>query len=458
VRAASEEIGCSRDPKSVGISDTLARAGDLLAVADLVNLSPFAVRLYTKYLLGGYSPNQAYVKVFSVNMNFFHNAVSSLLPFRGQSAKEGKINQLLKVIDFLSGRKLRREATDKSKLDEFLSNLYGLGEYTRKATKAHDYVVSVWVDCPGYVLPHKYKEMGLPNLLENAIRQLEAKHGVTVQVSGFVGLLEKCSHQSGLWKPMMYLGRRRVEDTAQVYRAILEERPIPVTPSGDIPLGILSPTPVGLSRLALEYSEFFRQVPSITSVLDALQPIFRNFGNKMHNRFFHSFTVNLFFPADLPDMGVRATGFLSKLLATTTYIPRDSLADGSGDDSAYFEGLDHHQLIYRLIAISLGLEPRRCQVSGLKLMVFANRCIGLVAPSVLDGDGDVITVSTSSLRHQPNRDCLEFNGELMLEAVKIADEPFPRYRAAGIWVPHGAREVSKAGAYIEPEYPNALLG
>lgn len=85
-RTASEEIGCA----SAEIS-TLARSRDLSTVANLANLtnlSTFADRVYTKYLLGGCSPVEAYTKVITANATFANNALSSLSPFRGPSAKE----------------------------------------------------------------------------------------------------------------------------------------------------------------------------------------------------------------------------------------------------------------------------------------------------------------------------------------------------------------------------------
>lgn len=56
------------------------------------------------------------------------------------------------------------------------------------------------------------RRCALPSLLEDAIRQLEAKHGVTLQVSAFAGLLGQSSHQPSLWRPVMYLGRRSIEN------------------------------------------------------------------------------------------------------------------------------------------------------------------------------------------------------------------------------------------------------
>lgn len=188
-------------------------------------------------------------------------------------------------------------------------------------------------------------------------------------------------------------------------------------------------------------------------MLKTLQPIFRNFSLHAHSRFNHYFNIDLYRPTDRRNIDDSTIAFVAKLILSTASTPIESRS--LGDGRALFEGLDHHQLVYRLVATSLGLDPSDCQSHGLKLMVVVNRTIGLMAPDILDAGRDVITISTSSLHdeHRPKDD-----GELTLEAVKIADEPFLRYRAAGIWVPHGRREVFKAGAYIEPKYPNALLG
>jgi hypothetical protein len=45
-----------------------------------------------------------------------------------------------------------------SDLQRFLSQLGGVSESLRSATHPRDYVASIWVDRPGYVLPNTYKE------------------------------------------------------------------------------------------------------------------------------------------------------------------------------------------------------------------------------------------------------------------------------------------------------------
>jgi hypothetical protein len=65
----------------------------------------------------------------------------------------------LKQLEFLLGQKIENQTQDDSqdnkkfRLDRFLLSLRRLGESLRKATKARDYVASVWVDCLDYVLP-----------------------------------------------------------------------------------------------------------------------------------------------------------------------------------------------------------------------------------------------------------------------------------------------------------------
>jgi hypothetical protein len=446
--------------RSVRIVRTARGEIDCVGPSKIANTSTFASRLYTKHLLRGLAHGEAYGHVVLANGAFLTNVMSAIVHFQ-DSSEQGQTNstrdQKRLLVDFLSGRKITRRVIDGSELDIFLLNLTKLGKSTRKATKARDYVTSVWVDCPGYILPIRYKEMCLPSLLEDAIQQLEANHGVTIQVSALVGLLGQSCYQPGLWRPMTYLGRRRIEDVAQVYRTILRDQPIPVTLSGEIPLIVLSPTQVAISQLAMEYSEYFKLVGSVMDVLDALRPIFQNFSVDIHTLCNHSLATDLLFSEKGYAIGLSASTFLGKLIQDSTPLILTEESPRVEYSHEEFEDLDHHQLIYRLVAISLGLDPRDCQSRGLKLVVVVNYCIGLVTPEVLEGGHQVITVSTSRYLDRWDEH-LDENTEVMLEATKVADEPLPRYRAAGIWVPHGRREVFPACAYIEPEYPNGFLG
>jgi hypothetical protein len=55
--------------------------------------------------------------------------------------------------------------------------------------------------------------MGLPNLLQNAIHQLEENYGVSVPVTRYLGLFEPDSFMSVLWRLLIYLGRTRILST-----------------------------------------------------------------------------------------------------------------------------------------------------------------------------------------------------------------------------------------------------
>jgi hypothetical protein len=147
----------------------------------------------------------------------------------------------------------------------------------------------------------------------------------------------------------------------------------------------------------------------------------------------------LIFPAKWRDMGVNATVFLGELVVSTTPMPLETPLSVGGYDPALLEGLNYHQLVHRLVAISLGLDLSDCQSRGLWLMLAYNRCIGLMAPDIvgggtllegshdsLYGGRDVISISTTGLHNEPDHYRRENKGELMLEAVEIVDEPLPR--------------------------------
>jgi hypothetical protein len=106
-------------------------------------------------------------------------------------------------------------------------------------------------------------------------------------------------------------------------------------------------------------------------------------------------------------------------------------------------------------------------------MLAYNRCIGLMAPDIVGGGGggtllegshdslyggrDVISISTTGLHDEPDHYRRENKGELMLEAVEIVDEPLPRYRAAGIWVPHGLKGLSRLALISSLNIPMPCL-
>jgi hypothetical protein len=373
------------------------------------------------------------------------------------------------MAEFFLGKRFTRpvrkagEDGSRSRLEYFMRNLKMLAESTRKATKARDYVTSVWVDCPGYVLPKKFREMGLPSLLDDAVRQLEAKNGVSFQVSRLSGLFENMSSESALWRPKTYLGRRRIEQAGQVYGVILSDQLIPITPNSEVPLCVITPPKIALSELAREYSKIFSSY-STADVFEALKPVLRKWSRNIHNQAGRYITTTTYSQrvSDLVSYELMSSAFLGKLLVATG---PDHFDPGSYSfpRSNAFELFDHHQAIYKLVAAVLGLEVRDCQYRGLKLVVVPDISIGLTTMEVGNekipgsrkkGTREVITISTSNT---DNLSDPEHNGGSILEAVQVAKYPIARYRVTGIWVPFVFEDAFRAGAYMQARFHNALL-
>lgn len=101
-------------------------------------------------------------------------------------------------------------------LTRFQRQLCTLRRSRRSTSKMQDYVLAVWVDCPGYVVPIDYKTRSLSNLLEDAIRQMEENHGCSIPVSMTAGLLGSRTFTSA-WRPNLYLDEVHVETASDVY-------------------------------------------------------------------------------------------------------------------------------------------------------------------------------------------------------------------------------------------------
>lgn len=79
---------------------------------------------------------------------------------------------------------------DDSALAKFCAQLCSLSYANRFASKHYDYVLSVWVDCPGYTIPSNYKSLSTGQLLNDALKQFHQRfnvylsHNVPTQLFG----------------------------------------------------------------------------------------------------------------------------------------------------------------------------------------------------------------------------------------------------------------------------------
>lgn len=466
VRTSDEEMPCAK------------------SLADLPHLSDFANRLYITYLLEGYSPERAFGRVLAEGTIFWQKAREALAEYGriddGRdlfSDEESRARQ----VGFLLGERLTKEGREdrqdgERKLHKFLHQVGRLASSSRRATKARDYVSSVWVDCPGYILPKRFTTMCLPSLLEDALRQLEDNHGLSLMASA--GLLIGGGSGDGpsrsiLWRPTKYLGWKRILGSDQIYEAIfLTHPPIPITTGKEVPLRFLMPPRAALSQIAGGYSKVFSGLDA-SLVYEAMKPIVLNWPEWILRKVSASYRILLksltMHAMANPPETMDYVGRLFLYAGTSQVLPHDNYTI---EQYARWEGspdLDHHQAVYTLVSLALGLDPEQCQGRGLRLMVFLGTppCIGLTTMELGDGNlathflldshqgiGSLITISTEAPKAGEN---VRRFGDLMLEGIRENDSLPARYRLTGIWVPFGFNSSFKPGAIFDAGCQDGLL-
>lgn len=444
------------------------------SVDDVHNLSSFTNRLFIRYLQEGLTREQALLRIQSENLLFSGESYSSIQLYRG-SSHDGRASRIQQV-GFLLGQRLLRQEQEtrqqdgKSRLHEFLYRLESMGRSNRRATKARDYVTSVWVDCPGYILPKDFKKMCLPSLLEDAVRQLENNHGVSIPVIRSTGILGNNLNESLLWRPMKYLGRQRIFGADQIYNVLIPGlQSIPITKKGEVPLCVLAPPIVALSRLAGEYSKVFSGQNS-ADVYEALKRVINNWPDPYITRALVWHGKFVMHSGRVIDRSIKFILFLLSYANRERGIEREGFGNMNVSSWDRSIEVDHYQLVYRLVTVVLGLDSQECQRRGLRLMVSLNYpiCIGLTTMELGDGKarmsakswtqqdiGDVVTICAEN--PQKSRSATKEYGTLLLEGVKKEGSPTARYHINGVWVPFGFISSFKPGAFVEAGGQDGLL-
>ena len=95
--------------------------------------------------------------------------------YKRGSNDQSSVNTMLQSLGLQSNP---MSSTERKQLLRFCQQLCQLRGMHRKATKGRDYVLSIWVDCPRYEVPHNFSDMSPGELLQDAIVQLEENFGV----------------------------------------------------------------------------------------------------------------------------------------------------------------------------------------------------------------------------------------------------------------------------------------
>ena len=105
-------------------------------------------------------------------------------------------------------------------LRRFLYQLSRVTRIPRKATKQRDYVLSIWVDCPGYRVPCGFQNMTARDLLKDALQQFMDNHQIVIATHAPMGLFGIGGRDSHFWAPNIDQSSESVESVVDFYASM----------------------------------------------------------------------------------------------------------------------------------------------------------------------------------------------------------------------------------------------
>jgi hypothetical protein len=365
----------------------------------------------------------------------------------------------LMLLRFLSGIEIENGSCGKgrgsmSDIERFLSQLGGLAESLRAATQARDYVASVWVDCPGYVLPVRFKSMELADLLEDAVLQLEKNHGISLLVQAPAGIFG-ATEATGLWRPSTYLKHLKVTRADQIYGVLVHPyRPLRIGLGDTIALRVFDEAPQPLSFRSRSFHQTFSG-KCTAEIFDSINDIVYEWPEFVHNRFLSSRSNDLK-ERHPSDRSAESTLFSTLILES--HLSKDpSSPYAKRVWKPGYPEFDTAPTVHDMAAGALGLDSNLCRKErlALRLSLEAPAFIGFMKwTDKLRGayaDGRVVTICTG----RANRN----SGFSLMEAVQVElTSGNYRYEIIGVWVPmqNGPR-FSEIGAILEHGSPNGFI-
>ena len=410
---------------------------------DIESLGAYSRLLFERNLEHQYSRADAYRAVQVANVFFLSSAADAIADYLPHNSPESAAAGLAR---FLLGDTIDNQQPLYSREDvygrcnRFLSQLGKLGKSSRKATNHWDYVTSVWVDCPGYNIPPDYKAMELPALLEHAILQLEKNVGISPTSNAPAGLFGDRGN-GGLWRPTTSLKLSDVLTARDIYGVLSPAHYVPVF-EGSIPLISFGERSMPLSSTSNEYTRIFYDWKT-ADVLATLQNIFAQVPVDVLARFLpvHLRDDHTMRATTPPGDHLLQSMFEERVLSRS--MPGSSV--GQPDPGWNLPEIDHHDVVYRMVTIALGLSKSRCQDQGLRLMISLDypQCLGLMKPqfSTQPYEPNVRKrVWKSIIQTYPYVTvCTTKDGDhigcSLLEASFVRTGPPAVLEVAGIWVP-----------------------
>jgi hypothetical protein len=452
----------------------------------------------------------------AVQFNYFKAAVDAFKQYLGRydNGIESEKFACFKVLQFFAGETIESglgapNLTDeKVQLRRFLEGLGRLRTSARTSTQARDYVNSVWVDCPKFQVPVKYKMMDLPALIDDALFQLQGNHEATIATAAPAGLFG-CKSGTALWKPSLYLLKAAIENEAQVYGPILYPfEPVCATKEGMIPLRFTGAGYLSLSSMAVDYESQCSRL-STHYMFDKMSHIVALWSPGMYERAQRVTPPNQIladYEKDSKNVSIVGKVVAHSLSTAASNIvrgsfglrdnfaesQRETLRHGEAGASAQRQGridqndfrsqllnciaarhktndwgsraeVKHFEIVYQLVADVLGLEYKMCRSRGLRLMISTDPpCIGIANRKVHNAQAKMQTrdASCDLIKTICMTEGESVSGNRLYEVEKVAVKGSfapPQYRVFGVWVPmifvsrdwiHAVAETGATDGYI----------
>ena len=358
------------------------------------NLSPYALNFYEQCLAEGDDPLLALRKLDLEHMRSTERAVSSFSEFLDVDRFDStsKLRAFITFIKFLNSMfavkdvSYDAETDTEKRLRDFFAQIGRLGSLQRAATQQRDYVAAIWVDCPGYILPIRLKNMSLSELLEDTLCQIDQKFRLSFAVCAPSGLFG-ASRRGTLWQPSQYLDHVETDTAHDVFGVLSRARnePIKLDKNGHVSLQHLGAGGMARSRAASEYRALF-QGKDVNYVTVFMKKVIQHWPGDIIERLGYSknITKRDYAKATVDDFYTLLFSYTDtkQNLVDMQHLTRPfqtMLTASMGRSKISLAA--HYNATYLFVADALGLNRSVCQRLGLHLTVgiFPSPCIGLSA-------------------------------------------------------------------------------
>ncbi|KAK5093733.1 hypothetical protein LTS08_008846 [Lithohypha guttulata] len=381
--------------------------------------------------------------------------------------------------EFLLGKSLESKHTSKVPLEKFLLDLCNLSISTRTATKPCDFVLAVWCDCPGYIIPMDYREAKPFDLLDDAIKQLEQNYSLTLLTTCPSGLFDD-SGPSVPWRSLAVPQSSVLASAKDMYAVFMVRPDYGILPlvEGAVPLRMIEESPGSIGRRAGDYELLCGDMTTAQALCimgravvnfdQHARSLVSSEGLMVSEVNMKEIELSLSLNADYQKSAtprVFDQSFLEENADALAFHFEEVLSWEAGkteqdariaEDWRAYPELDHGTLIYKIVARVLQLDYDMCRSHGLRLMIAIDDPvrIGLFrdqhnthSPNSGDTELDqgISDDTIYAARFELTNTITVWNFEAQRIFNDEADQS-TKYRVIGVWVPCHEEVWEEVGA------------